>query len=107
MNDIEFAQACADYKTAEATLAGLRIAIQTEVLIRKATQEVAGVKASYYKSSTSYDYREACKACVVPENVIEAHTTIVRTTRWKEVAEEVGADLTNFATEEPARVVIR
>ena len=107
MNDVEFSQLCMNYKDTKGHLDILKSAIEAEVLVRKSTQEVSGVKASYYKPSTSYDYKEACKACIVPEAVIEAHTTIVRTTRWKDVAEEIGADLTKFATEEPARVVIR
>lgn len=107
MNEIELTKLFVEYKETANKLADLETRIQLEVLILGDSQKIAGVKATYYAGSMEYDYEAAAREKGVSEEIIKRHTTIKETPRWKEIAEVAQADVSQFATSKPARVVVK
>jgi predicted metal-dependent phosphotriesterase family hydrolase len=105
MDDQALAQLMLEYRKVLNQAEILAGVIQTEVIARRGTVKLPGVlKAGYFKPSNEVDYEAAARAANCTEAQIEAHTTPNPSTRWKEVAAEVKADLTSFTRPKPARV---
>ena len=107
MNAVELAKLFTDYAETKAKLAKLAEEIAKEVAALKATQKIAGVAATYYKDSFEYDYEAAAKSKNPTKEQIDAFSTPSVSTRWKELAESLGAELESFKTPKPARVAIK
>ena len=62
------------------------------------------LKAAYFQASADVDYETAARAAGCTEFDIVAHTTQNPSTKWKEVAAGVRANLAPYTTVKPARV---
>ncbi len=107
MNAVELAKLFTDYAETKAKLTKLEEQIQAQVLEIGKSQAIAGVKATYYNPTVKYDYfLAAMDKRPTPEQIGQFSTTTT-TTKWKELAESIGADLKKFEKAEPARVVVK
>lgn len=55
MDDIELAKLFVEYKETSSRLTQLRVRIEDAVMKKKESVKIAGVTATFYKPSTSYD----------------------------------------------------
>jgi len=81
--------------------------ITAAVLEAQSTVSIAGIKATYYQPSKSYDYEAAAKGHpMVNENTLALFTTTRESVSWKGICEHVGIEDIPYE-ETPARVVIK
>ena len=108
MNDLELTQLFIDYAQAKQEAAELEKRIETAILENKSSQKIAGVKATYYAPSKETNYEAAARAHpdFTPE-ITTPYSSITAHVRWAEVAQALGADVTPFTSEKPARVVVK
>jgi hypothetical protein len=111
MNEIELTQLFIEYAETQSLLDELRAKIEAEILERKDSVKIAGVKATYYKPSPGTpNYEEAAIEYIgrVPEakELLPEYQTTTVSTRWKEfcAAMEIEAEP---GEERPAKVVIK
>ena len=107
MNEIELTKLFVEYKETTNRLAELEAIIKDEVLVLGDSQKIAGVKATYYRASTEYDYEAAAKSMNPSNELVDDFSTVTKRPRWKEIAEYCAADIESFSIEKPARVVIK
>lgn len=107
MNEIELTKLFVEYKETALKLAEIEKKIQDEVMALAESQKIAGVKATYYQPSLSYDYQAAAKAANIPDEIIRQFTTITESIRWKEACDFIQADMARFSETKPARVVVK
>ena len=108
MDDIELTQLFVDYAVATKKLQELRSLIEPEVLQRGETVKIAGVTATYYRSSTGTpNYKEVAEADMPKDFDLKPFSTVTTSVRWKEVCDALG--ITSFRPGEisEARVVIK
>lgn len=105
MDDIALAELMLEYRKTINKAEILAQVIQTEVLARKGTIKLPGVlKAAFFKPSNEVDYEAAARAAGCTSADIEAHTSQNPSTKWKDVATAVRANLAPYTTNKPARV---
>jgi hypothetical protein len=107
MNAIELTQLFVKFAETKAALEALQAQIEAEVLTIGESRKIAGVKATYCQPSDEVDYQAAAKAAGATPDVISKYQTVTVATSWKGVATEVGADLAQFTSTKPARVVVK
>jgi len=107
MDEIELTKLFLEYKETATKLAQLEAQIQLEIIARAESAKIAGVKATYYQSAVEYDYEAAARAAGAKQMIIDQYTTATIRISWKQVADAVEAPLDAFATQKPARVVIK
>lgn len=109
MNAVELAKLFTEYAETKVRLENLETQIKAEVLKIGKSQAIAGVKATYYNESAEYDYFGAAKSMNPTIEVIDHFTvtTSSTVTKWKELAEAIGANLDRFKTVKPPRVVVK
>jgi len=111
MNDIELTQVFIDYARTKANLKTYEGIIETEILKRAESAKIAGVTATYYKSSAGTPkYEEAVVQAIGAEPALQDDLRLFQkvtvSTSWKDACE--AWNLTPEPGEEkPARVVIK
>lgn len=105
MDTLELTRLFMDYAETKKHLEKLQAQIEAEVLTLEESQNIAGVKATYYKASQVVDYESACAN--VPAEIVEQYSTTKTTVKWAEVAKAAEVDFSEFITEKPARVVVK
>lgn len=92
MNDTERAQLCAEYNRISTRLAEISEQLERDARSRKSTYVMSGVKVKYSAGRVSYDHEACARSHDVPDELVEKHTTVKRTTAWARVTGEMGLD---------------
>jgi len=95
MNEIELTKLFVEYKETANKLADLDLKIKEEVLRLGVSQQIAGVKATYYQpGNETPDYETAARlATNVPPETIKKYTTTTTSVKWSEVCREAGIEV--------------
>jgi len=104
MDDLQLTELFVKRRKLADELAEIDEYIKGHILERGETFAAAGVKATYYQPSKSYDYQEAAKDA--PADVVSQYTTMKEYISWQKVCEHLGIDDIPF-DEKPPRVVIK
>lgn len=109
MDEIELTQLFVQYAETQKKLSELKAKIEAQVLDIGESRKIAGVTATYYQPTVDIDYEAAAKSVMPNDFDTLPFSTVKTTIRWKDVCEAVGADtiFLEYATEKPARVVIK
>ena len=107
MNEIELTQLFVEYAECNKRMAELKSKIESAVLERGETVKIAGVSASYYKSSfETPDYQRAAKSAMPDGFDLSPFSTTTTVVRWKEVCDNLAIEVAT-GPEKPARVVVK
>lgn len=92
MDDLKFSRLMVELAEKRAELRDLEVQVEAEVLARKQTVDMPGVKAQYRRPSKKYDYKAAVTQhktgdmlSSIVDKVIERHTKTREYTSWKSV----------------------
>jgi hypothetical protein len=111
MDVIQLTQLFVKYAETQTLLNELKAQIETEILARKDSVKIAGVKATYYQpSSGTPKYEEAAIEFIGkhPEYkaILKEYQTTIVSTKWKEFCGFYNIEA-QPGEEKPARVVVK